>query len=38
LLWQGLLAGELIITGTMHGKTEAAGGNIICSDFGPTLG
>ena len=32
------MAGDLIITGTMHGKTEAGEGDVILSDFGVVLG
>ena len=35
---QGLRTGELIITGTLHGKTEIEAGMVVVSDFGDELG
>ena len=35
---RGLRTGELIITGTLHGKTEIEAGTVVVSDFGDELG
>ena len=35
---QGLRTGELIITGTLHGKTEIEAGMVVVSEFGDELG